>query len=59
MDSKTEKIAAFNANGVGVANNQLFGLPFTYEESELVYFLPLGKLLFHIVQGLQKDLMLC
>ena len=38
MDSKTEKIAAFNANGVGVANNQLFGLPFTYEESELVLF---------------------
>jgi agmatinase len=38
MNSKTEKIASFNANGVGVANNQLFGLPFTYEESELVLF---------------------
>jgi len=38
MDSKLDKIAAFNANGVGVANNQLFGLPFTYEESELILF---------------------
>lgn len=38
MNAKTEKIAAFNANGVGVANNQLFGLPFTYEESNLILF---------------------
>mgnify|MGYP003376218899 CR=1 FL=1 len=25
--SKSEKIAAFDASGVGVSNNQLFGLP--------------------------------
>lgn len=38
MQSKQEKIASFDANGVGVANNQFFGLPFTYEESQLVLF---------------------
>lgn len=36
--TKQEKIAGFDANGVGVANDQYFGLPFTYEESELVLF---------------------
>ncbi len=36
--SKSDKIAAFDASGVGVSNNQLFGLPFTYEESELILF---------------------
>ena len=36
--SKSEKIAAFDASGVGVSNNQLFGLPFTYDESELILF---------------------
>ncbi len=35
-ESRAEKIAAFHASGVGVANNQMFGLPFNYEESELV-----------------------
>ena len=35
-ESRAEKIAAFHASGVGVANNQMFGLPFNYDESELV-----------------------
>ncbi len=34
--SKSQKIAGFNASGVGVANNQFFGLPFSYEDAELV-----------------------
>lgn len=38
MDAKQQKIAAFDADGVGVANGQYFGLPFTYEESRLVLF---------------------
>ncbi len=36
--SKSDKIASFDASGVGVSNNQLFGLPFTYAESELILF---------------------
>lgn len=38
MDAKQQKIAAFDANGVGIANNQFFGLPFTYDESALILF---------------------
>lgn len=38
MSTKQEKIAAFDADGVGVANGQYFGLPFTYAESQLVLF---------------------
>ncbi|MFI5172563.1 MAG: agmatinase family protein [Chitinophagales bacterium] len=41
MENKTDKqskIESFDASGVGVANNQFFGLPFNYEESELVLF---------------------
>ena len=35
---KLSKIESFNASGVGVANNQIFGLPFNYDESELILF---------------------
>ncbi len=38
QQSKKDKISAFNASGVGVANKQFFGLPFTYAESEVVLF---------------------
>ncbi len=41
MEDKSEKqikIDSFNASGVGVANNQLFGLPFNYEDSEIILF---------------------
>lgn len=34
--SKQDKIANFNPDGVGQLNGNLFGLPFTYEESQLV-----------------------
>ena len=34
--TKAEKIAAFDPNGVGVADAGLFGLPFTPEEADLV-----------------------
>ena len=36
MDSKTRKIAGFNPNDVGVNNGQLYGLPFTADESEII-----------------------
>lgn len=35
-NSKQQKIAAFDPNGVGDVNGGLFGLPFTVEESEVV-----------------------
>ncbi|PVY42428.1 agmatinase family protein [Pontibacter virosus] len=35
-NSKQQKIAAFDPNGVGDVNGGLFGLPFTIEESEVV-----------------------
>ncbi len=35
-ESKEKKISTFDASGVGIANKQLFGLPFTYEESDLI-----------------------
>ena len=38
QQTKQEKVQAFNASGVGVANHQFFGLPFNYEESDLVLF---------------------
>ncbi len=38
MDQKLQKIASFDANGVGVGNGQYFGLPFTYDESAVVIF---------------------
>jgi len=34
--SKAEKIASFNVNDPGVNNGNLFGLPFNYEESEVI-----------------------
>ncbi|MCC9165537.1 agmatinase family protein [Pontibacter harenae] len=36
MNSKEQKIANFDANGVGDINGGLFGLPFSIEESEVV-----------------------
>ena len=34
--SKLQKIAQFNLNSVGLLNGNLYGLPFTYEESDIV-----------------------
>ncbi len=34
--TKVEKIAAFDPNGVGFTNANIFGLPFNYEESEVI-----------------------
>jgi agmatinase len=34
--SKSEKIKNFDANGIGDANNNLYGLPFTCDEAEVV-----------------------
>ncbi|MGB1204209.1 MAG: agmatinase family protein [Chitinophagales bacterium] len=34
--SKLEKIATFNPNSVGLLNGNLYGLPFTYEESDII-----------------------
>jgi agmatinase len=36
MESKLKKLASFNPNDVGVNNGNLYGLPFTAEESEIV-----------------------
>ncbi len=36
MNSKEEKIKAFNPNDVGNSNNGIFGLPYTTDEAELV-----------------------
>ncbi|WP_242919297.1 agmatinase family protein [Pontibacter liquoris] len=36
MNSKEQKIASFDPNGVGDVNGGLFGLPFTIEEAEVV-----------------------
>ena len=36
MNSKEQKIASFDPNGVGDINGGLFGLPFNIEESEVV-----------------------
>jgi hypothetical protein len=36
MSSKEEKINSFNPNSAGVADSQMFGLPFTIDESEIV-----------------------
>ncbi|WP_299822267.1 agmatinase family protein [uncultured Pontibacter sp.] len=36
MNSKEQKIASFDPNGVGDISGGLFGLPFTIEESEIV-----------------------
>ncbi len=36
MTSKEEKIQSFNPSGVGALNGNLFGLPFTAEESEVI-----------------------
>ncbi len=35
-ESKQQKIEAFDANGMGAADAQIFGLPFNYEESEII-----------------------
>jgi agmatinase len=35
-ESKKQKIAAFDQNGMGVRSNQIFGLPFTEDESDVV-----------------------
>ncbi len=34
--SKQDKISSFDPNGLGDANNNIFGLPFTTEEAEVV-----------------------
>ena len=34
--SKAEKIKIFDSNGIGDANNNLYGLPFTCDEAEVV-----------------------
>ena len=34
--SKQEKIKAYNPDGVGAVNGRLFGLPFDYEESDII-----------------------
>lgn len=34
--SKLEKIASFNPSSVGLLNGNLYGLPFTYEECEII-----------------------
>ena len=36
MSNKEEKINAFNPNSAGVAESQMFGLPFTIDESDIV-----------------------
>ena len=36
MGSKQDKIAAFNPNNAGLADSQIYGLPFTPEESDIV-----------------------
>lgn len=36
MQNKQQKIASFNPSHVGLADNNIFGLPFTNEESEVV-----------------------
>ncbi len=36
MSSKEEKINSFNPNSAGVADSQMFGLPFTIDESDIV-----------------------
>ncbi len=36
MSSKSKKIEAFDPGGVGQSNANIFGLPFTYEESDLI-----------------------
>ncbi len=36
MNSKQEKITGFNSSGVGNTNNNIFGLPFNFEESDLI-----------------------
>jgi agmatinase len=35
-ERKRQKIADFDVNGIGVDNGNLFGLPFNYEESEVI-----------------------
>lgn len=35
-ESKQKKIDAFDINGIGADNGQLFGLPFNFEESEII-----------------------
>ena len=36
MSSKQEKIANFNPNNAGLSDSQIYGLPFTPEESDIV-----------------------
>ena len=36
MESKDQKINNFDSSGVGALNGNLFGLPFTNEEAELI-----------------------
>ncbi|MFN4886182.1 MAG: agmatinase family protein [Bacteroidota bacterium] len=36
MGSKQDKIASFNPNNAGLADSQIYGLPFTPEESDIV-----------------------
>lgn len=33
---KSDKIKRFDPNGIGQTNNQIFGLPFNYEDSEII-----------------------
>ncbi|MBK7109993.1 MAG: agmatinase family protein [Chitinophagales bacterium] len=35
-EAKQKKIESFDVNGIGADNGQLFGLPFNYEESEII-----------------------
>jgi agmatinase len=35
-EDKQQKIKSFNASGVGIANKQIFGFPFNYEDADLV-----------------------
>ena len=36
MSSKEEKIKNFNPNDLGIVDNNIFGLPFNAEESEII-----------------------
>ena len=36
--SKEETIASYDPSGVGVANNRIFGLPFSFEEAAVILF---------------------
>jgi len=43
MASKEDKIKEFNPNNAGLSDSQLFGLPFSPEESDIVLLPVPGK----------------